>query len=141
MSRKQAALKRVSKPIAKAATSRNPHFEHLNRALPQSALRALGKIDDRLLALIVNMDRGSIWRRLTQAEERISRGTEHVWKQREIVEKLERRGRNSDQARKVLKTFEDSLSAQQADHQRLLLEIEHLFLLGPATFSPSGKEN
>jgi hypothetical protein len=89
----------------------------------------------------MSMDRASIWRRLTQAEERISRGTEHVWKQREIVEKLERRARNSDQARKVLKTFEDSLSAQQAGHQRLLLEIEHLFLLGPATFSPSGKEN
>jgi len=124
----------VSRIILRLPDPLPPDREGLH--VPRAALRALppprhsrrhelqGKLTTGFYYK-VNMDRGSIWRRLTQAEERISRGTEHVWKQREIVEKLERRGRNSDQARKVLKSFEDSLSAQQAGHHRLLLEIEH----------------
>jgi hypothetical protein len=86
------------------------------------------------------MDREKIQRLLAQVEEHIERGTAHVERQRTLVERLERDGHNSEQAKRVLETFEDSLHAHMADHQRLLRELEFVFLLGPGTVSgPTNK--
>jgi hypothetical protein len=87
------------------------------------------------------MDRAAaVERRLALAEEHILRGIEHVARQREPVEHLEGRGQDSEQTRRVLRTFEASLSTHMADRDRLLRDIEYLFMLGPGTVSKAGEK-
>jgi hypothetical protein len=86
------------------------------------------------------MDRATILRRLATAEEHVAQGAEHVAKQRAVVKQIERRGQNSDLARKVLKSLEASLRTHEADRERLLRELEFVFLLGPGTLSQPSKK-
>jgi hypothetical protein len=72
----------------------------------------------------VNKDRAALEEQLSMAGENVRWGIEHVRKQREKVQWLERRGRGAAQDRKVLDTAEDSLLLHMSDRDRLLKELE-----------------
>ncbi len=70
------------------------------------------------------MDRDVLQKRLAQAEERIAHGKLHIAGQNAWLEKLGSDGRASCDARKLLEIFEKSLSADVADRDRLLRELD-----------------
>jgi len=71
-----------------------------------------------------NKDRAALEEQLSMAGENVRRGIEHVRKQRDKVQWLERGGRDAAQDRKVLDTAEDSLLLHMSDRDRLLKELE-----------------
>jgi hypothetical protein len=71
-----------------------------------------------------NKDRAALEEQLSMAGENVRRGIEHVRKQREKVQWLERGGRDAAQDRKVLDTAEDSLLLHMSNLDRLLKELE-----------------
>jgi hypothetical protein len=71
-----------------------------------------------------DMDRTALEGQLSMAEENVRWDIEHVRKQREKVQWLERGGRDAGQARKVLDAAEDLLLLQMADRNRLLGELK-----------------
>ena len=72
------------------------------------------------------MDRQLLIRHLSKAEETVARGEETVRRQRELIARLERRGRTSPTALAVLKTFEGLQAAHVADRDRWQMELAKL---------------
>ena len=69
-------------------------------------------------------DRVRLEEQLSMAGENVRRGIEHVRKQREKVQWLERGGRDATQDRKGLDTAEDLLLLHMSERDRLLKELE-----------------
>jgi hypothetical protein len=69
------------------------------------------------------MDRVMLKQHLAQAEEHIVRGERHLARQRELVSEIERHGRDSDQARRLLLQFQEMQALHIADRNRLLKEL------------------
>jgi hypothetical protein len=69
------------------------------------------------------MDRATIEEHLEQARRHVAEGEEHVARQQQIVDELERDGHDTTQAREVLKVFEETLATHVADQERLEQEL------------------
>lgn len=60
---------------------------------------------------------------LEQAERHVAQGEQHIRSQKARIVDLERDGRDTTQARQVLKTFEDSQKMHVADRDRARQEV------------------
>ncbi len=69
------------------------------------------------------MDSAMLFDHLARAERQVAEGERHVATQRELVAKLGRDGHDTEQARLLLKQFEDLLALHVADRDRLLREV------------------
>jgi hypothetical protein len=69
------------------------------------------------------MDRVMLERHLTQVEAHIVRGEQHLTRQRELVFELERHGRDSEQAQRLLLLFEELQALHIADRDRIFEEL------------------
>jgi hypothetical protein len=72
------------------------------------------------------MDRTTIQRQLARAEERVQSATMHIEGQRDIVERLKRKGLSTNQAKETLGALKQSLRRRQVDRNRLLAEFERV---------------
>jgi hypothetical protein len=70
------------------------------------------------------MDRNMLRRRLAVAEAHIAGGERSLARQRNLVEELESSGRDSEDARRLLRIFEQLQAAHIADRDRLRRELE-----------------
>ena len=70
------------------------------------------------------MNRAVLEEQLSMAKENVRWDIEHVRKQREKVQWLERDGHHAAHARNVLGTAEDLLLLHMADRERLSKELE-----------------
>ena len=77
------------------------------------------------------MDRATILQRLALAQEHVARSVKYVANHRARVKRLERRGKNSDHAKKVLEIVEASLQTHIADRDKLEKELKLALLRGP----------
>jgi hypothetical protein len=66
------------------------------------------------------MERATIQRQLAEAEQHVSQGIKNIALQRELLADLEREGRDSSEARSLLKTFLDQ-QAKRVQHRDALL--------------------
>jgi hemerythrin len=69
------------------------------------------------------MDRAMLSQHLQLAERHVLQADEHVRRQREIVEELERDGHDTRMARKLLAQFEKLQAMHIADRDRLAREL------------------
>jgi len=72
------------------------------------------------------MDRRILEDHLRQAKQHAWVGLQHIRRQREIVEELERDGHDATMARTLLKTYEGTQKMHEADVQRLTKELAEL---------------
>jgi len=74
------------------------------------------------------MKRTMLLHHLGQAERHIVEGERHIWRQREIIDELERHGHGqsltANMARDILHSFETAQSAHIADRERLIDWLE-----------------
>ena len=70
------------------------------------------------------MDRALLEKLLTEAEERVAQGEEHIRQQRELIAELERDGHNTPVGRELLATFERIQELHVAGRDRLAKELE-----------------
>jgi hypothetical protein len=68
--------------------------------------------------------RAEIKQRLALVDECIKLDTEHVRRQRQMVDEIEQNGLDSGQSKRVLASLVDSLSGHLAVRERLLRELE-----------------
>jgi hypothetical protein len=68
------------------------------------------------------MDKDMLNDHLRLAEKHVAQGEMHITKQRIIISELERAGRNTDLALKLLDTLRQSQKIYEADRERILLE-------------------
>jgi hypothetical protein len=60
---------------------------------------------------------------LEQAEQCVAEGVMHIHRQRKIVARLERNGRDTTRARELLASFETSLTLHVDDMERIKWEL------------------
>src|ERR1700720_3425651 len=65
------------------------------------------------------MGRAMILRHLTRARERVAQGERHLKLQQQIVDVLQRDGRNAPHARKLLQKYQELQARHIADRDRL----------------------
>lgn len=73
------------------------------------------------------MDRDLLKPHLRLAEKHIAEGIEHVERQRQIVEGLERDGQDVGRSADLLKLFEETLCAHIDERDRLVAELAERF--------------
>ena len=69
------------------------------------------------------MDRNILLQHLAQTERHIAEGEEHLAQQALLIEKLERHGRGSEDARALLKTMTETQALHKQDRDRVLKEL------------------
>ncbi len=69
------------------------------------------------------MDRKLLMDHLAQCRRHVAMGEQHIDSQRELVSKIERDGRDSTEARRLLATFEELQDLHIADRDRLEKEL------------------
>jgi hypothetical protein len=74
--------------------------------------------------MLVPMDREKLERYLQEAEHNVAQSTMHVVEQNALVVRLERDGRDTADARRLLKLFEESRTLYLAEMDRLQRELE-----------------
>ena len=72
------------------------------------------------------MDRNTLELHLRQARAHVAQGEKHIARQRAVVASLEAGGHDSEAARELLATFEDSQVMHVADVARLENELDRL---------------
>lgn len=72
------------------------------------------------------MDRRILEDHLRQAKQHAWVGLQHIRRQREILEELERDGHDTAMGRTLLKTYEGTQQMHEADAQRLTKELAGL---------------
>jgi hypothetical protein len=70
-----------------------------------------------------DMDRDTLKRHLTKAEEQVAIAAQNVARQRELVAQLERDGHDASQAQKMLEQFLEQQALHIADRDRLIKEL------------------
>ncbi len=70
----------------------------------------------------MGMDREAEVRRLNEADGHVATGERHVTEQQLIVDKLRAEGRDTQEAKRLLKMMQDSLDAYR-EHRQLILEM------------------
>ena len=86
------------------------------------------------------MDRATILGRLTLAQEQVVRSVKYVAKHRARIKRLERRGKDSDHAKRVLEIVEASLQTHIADRDKLVKELKLLLQRGSGSTSRPSKK-
>jgi hypothetical protein len=66
------------------------------------------------------MDREGLMHRIANANKRIAEGTRHIAQQKKLVHGMERLGRDTAQAARLLQTFEETVQLHIADRDKLL---------------------
>ena len=69
------------------------------------------------------MDRNILLQHLAQTERHIAEGEEHLAQQTLLIEKLERHGHDSEDARALLKTMIETQALHKQDRDRVLKEL------------------
>jgi len=69
------------------------------------------------------MNRDLLKDRLAQAERRIAEGSDHVARQRQIVEQVVRRGEDARRSTALLELFEETLTTHVEERDRLRNEL------------------
>jgi hypothetical protein len=70
------------------------------------------------------MDRETLQRYLQEAERNVAQSTMHIVEQNALVERLERDGLDTADARRLLKLFEENRTLYLAERDRLRRELE-----------------
>ena len=69
------------------------------------------------------MDRNILLQHLAQTKRHIAEGEEHLAQQTLLIEKLERHGHDSEDARALLKTMIETQALHKQDRDRVLKEL------------------
>jgi hypothetical protein len=85
-----------------------------------------GRTLQRLHPGTYGMDRDTLKRRLTTAEEQVAIAAQNVARQRELVAELERDSQDASQAKKMLEQFLDQHALHIADRDSLIKELSEL---------------
>ena len=72
------------------------------------------------------MDRDTLKRHLTKAEDQVAITAQNVARQRELAAELERDGYDASQAKKMLEQFLEQQALHIADRDRLIKELSEL---------------
>jgi hypothetical protein len=87
------------------------------------------------------MSRAEIEQRLALVDECIRLDTEHVRRQRQVVDEIERSGLDSGQSKRALAALVESLRGHLAARERLLSELRIAHPTEPRTGSQSRQDN
>ena len=74
---------------------------------------------------LTGMERNLLKRNLARTEKRIAQGREHVERQRQIVEELQRKGQDPGRSADLLRLFTETLDAHLDERDRLVSELTH----------------
>jgi len=74
---------------------------------------------------LTGMERNLLKRNLARTEKRIAQGREHVERQRQIVEELQRKGQDPGRSADLLRLFTETLDAHLDERGRLVSELTH----------------
>ena len=82
-------------------------------------------------------------RDLAEAREHMVSTRRAIFRQRELITLLQRDGEDTEEARRRLASFEDVQKMDEAEHERLLRELDELTLktIGQATRAPDVEIN
>jgi len=72
------------------------------------------------------MDRDILLRHLAQAERHVAEGKVHLARQEDLIAMLDRKGRDTNSARRILATLRQIQSLHQRDRSRILSELKKL---------------
>lgn len=72
------------------------------------------------------MDRAAIEKHLLQAEAHVALGKEHIQRQQQVILNLEQAGHPTAAAKDLLRTFEVTQAAHEADLERIKKELAAL---------------